>query len=133
MTTKVQMVPESRFGMLMAEAVQKQGVSLRALAVKLDYSYEQLRKIWQGQSSPGEDLLQGLCKTLKIDLDMGRKAVTADQMERKHGASAYDVLGRDPRIADIEPLLPHLSKEQWHMVLTQIRALAQDNLRGGVM
>ena len=133
MAAKVQMVPESRFGMLMAEAVQKQGVSLRTLAVKLDYSYEQLRKIWQGQSSPGQDLMNNLSKLLNINLEDARKAVIADQMERKHGSEAYSVLGRDPRIADIEPLLPHLSKDQWHMVLTQIRALVQENLRGGVM
>lgn len=133
MTAKVQMTPESRFGMLMADAVQKRGISLRMIAVKLDYSYEQLRKIWQGHSSPGENLLSELCKILKIDPEVAKNAVTADQMERRHGSGAYAVLGRDPRIADIEPLLPHLSKDQWNMILTQIKALAQENLRGGVM
>ncbi len=133
MTTKVQMVPKGRFGMLMAEAVQRQGFSLRTLAVKLDYSYEQLRKLWQGGSSPSESLVVELCKVLKIDLDEARKAVTGDQMERRYGPDAFTVMGRDPRITDIEPLLAHLSKDQWDMVLTQIRALAQQKLRGGVL
>lgn len=132
MPTKVHMLPKGRFGMLMAEAVQKQGISLRTLAVKLDYSYEQMRKILQGGSSPGNTLLIDLCKALKIDLEEAKKAVTGDQMERAHGAGAFDAIGIDPRLADIEPLLPHLSKEQWSMIMTQIKALAQEKLRGGV-
>lgn len=131
MTAKVQMMPESRFGTLMAEAVQKQGISLRTLAVKLDYSYEQLRKIWQGQSSPGEDLRHRLSEILKIDPDTADKAVIADQMQRKHGAGAYNVLGRDPRIADIEPLLPQLTKAEWGMFVTQIRAVVQAKMKKG--
>jgi transcriptional regulator with XRE-family HTH domain len=118
---QVTMEAKGRFGQLLATHVQKKGISLRELAVRLDYTYEQMRKLWLGTSQPSKLLVKALCKELGIDVAEAEKAVTADRMERSFGKNAYTVLGRDPRLGDIEDLLPHLSKPEWDMFVSQIR------------
>jgi hypothetical protein len=65
-----------------------------------------------------------------FDLKEAEKASTADRMERKFGKTAYNVLGRDPRIADVEDLLPHLTKQEWDMFVAQIRGFVQQQREG---
>ena len=38
---------------------------------------------------------------------------------------AGGVLGRDPRLADIEDLIPQLTKPEWDMFVSQIRGFVQ--------
>lgn len=127
--SKVTMEAKGRFGQLLAAAVQKKGISLRDLAIRFDYSYEQMRKIWQGRS-PSNLLLKAICKELEIDPKKAEEAVTADRMQRRYGKSAYNVLGRDPRIADVEDLLPQLTKQEWDMFVAQIRGYVQQKRKG---
>jgi transcriptional regulator with XRE-family HTH domain len=118
---KVTMEAHGRFGQMLAAAVQKKGISLRDLAAKLDYTYEQMRKLWLGRSAPSKLLLKELCKILDLNFAEADKAATADRMERKYGKAAFGVLGRDPRHGDIEDLLPQLNKQEWDMFVNQIR------------
>lgn len=117
----VTMEAHGRFGQLFAAAVQKKSVSLRDIAAKLDMSYEQMRKLWLGHSAPSKLLLKALCGLLDMDFATAEKAATADRMERKYGKAAFGVLGRDPRLAEIEDLLPQLSKPEWDMFVSQMR------------
>lgn len=118
---KVTMEAHGRFGQLLAAAVQKKGISLRDLAAKMDYTYEQMRKLWLGHSAPSKLLLKELCKHLDMNFAEAEKAATADRMERKYGKAAFGVLGRDPRLGEIEDLLPQLSKPEWDMFVSQMR------------
>lgn len=118
---KVTMEAHGRFGQLLAAAVQKKGVSLRDIAAKLDYTYEQMRKLWLGHSAPSKLLMKALCKELDIDFGAAEKATTADRMERTYGKAGFGVLGRDPRLMEIEDLLPQLSKAEWDMFVSQMR------------
>jgi ribosome-binding protein aMBF1 (putative translation factor) len=122
---KISMEASGRFGQLLATAVNKKGISLRELAAKLDYTYEQMRKLWTGQSAPSPLLLKELARVLDMDLKEAERASTADRMERKYGKAAYGVLGRDPRLADIEDLIPQLSKTEWDMFVSQMRGFVQ--------
>lgn len=118
---KVTMEAHGRFGQMLAAAVQKKDISLRDLAAKLDYTYEQMRKLWLGTSAPSPLLLKELCKVLDIDFRDAQQASAADRMERRYGNTAFSVQGRDPRLGDIEDLLPQLSKEEWDMFVGQMR------------
>jgi len=123
--SRVTMEPHGRFGMLFASAVQKKGVSLRDLAAKLDFAYEHMRKLWLGHSAPSKLLLKALCRELDMNFEQAEKAATADRMERKYGKAAFGVLGRDPRLADIEDLLPQMTKPEWDMFVSQMRGFVQ--------
>lgn len=122
--SRISMEPKGRFAQMLAASVDKHGLSLRDLAIRHDVTYEQLRKIWLGESNPSKPLLRALCQELHIDFGEAEQAVTADKMEHKYGKAAYAVLGRDPRIADIEDLIPQFSSEEWDMWVTQMRGFA---------
>src|ERR1700688_1209226 len=127
---KLGMAADGRFGQMFAKAVNDKGVSLRQVAAKLDYSYEQMRKLVQGRSWPSEELLRSLCKFLAMDYDESMNAVTSDRMERSYGTTeAYKALGKDPRLSDIEPYLPLLSEQEWGMLVAQIAGYVRERSR----
>lgn len=123
---QISMEARGRYGQLFAAAVQKKDLSLRDIAAKLDYSYEQIRKFYIGTSFPSKLALKELCKMLDINEREAEKAVAGDRMERKYGASAYNVLGRDPRTAQLESLLPQLNNQEWDMFVSQLRGYVHE-------
>jgi transcriptional regulator with XRE-family HTH domain len=118
---QVTMEAHGRFGQMLAAAVSRERLSLRDLAAKLDYTYEQMRKLWTGRSAPSPLLLKEICRILHLDFDKAQEAANADRAERKFGATALTMQGRDPRLADIEELLPQLSEQEWDMFVAQMR------------
>lgn len=120
----VRMEPYGRFGQMLEAAVSRERLSLRDLAAKIEYTYEQLRKVWIGTSSPSPLLLSEICRFLHIGFDSAQKAVNADRTERNLGRTALNMRDRDPRLADIEELLPELSDQEWGMFVAQMRGFA---------
>ncbi len=104
--------------------MSRERLSLRDLAAKIEYTYEQLRKVWIGTSSPSPLLLSEICRFLHIGFDSAQKAVNADRTERNLGRTALNMRDRDPRLADIEELLPELSDQEWGMFVAQMRGFA---------
>jgi transcriptional regulator with XRE-family HTH domain len=127
---KIRMEAVGRFGNLFAEAANKKGVSLDAIAAKVDYSYEQMRKLIQGKSWPSDELLKQLCKYLDVNLPDAIRAVNADRAERQYGVKgASEVFGRNPRYADIDPYMPHLDDNEWRMFVAQIAGYVKERGR----
>ena len=119
----VQTDVNGRFGHMLAQAVDRNGVSLRSLAEKLDYSYEQLRKLVRGESLPGEELRKQLCRLLDINPIRAEEAIAADKMEKRYGPAGLRVRKLSPRIARLEELIELLTDEQFESALAMIRGL----------
>lgn len=127
---KIAMAADGRFGQMFIAAVDRKGVTLRDVAAKFDYSYEQMRKLVQGTSLPSEELLRGLCKFLGMDFDIATNAANGDRMEKRFGTEeAYKALGKDPRLSDIEPYLPQLDPQEWKMFVAQIAGYVRERAR----
>jgi transcriptional regulator with XRE-family HTH domain len=118
---QVSIEASGRFGQMFAAAVSRERLSLRDIAAKLQYTYEQMRKLWIGTSSPSPLLLKDICRVLHLDFDKAQEAANADRAERKFGTASLTIQGRDPRLADIEELLPQLSDQEWDMFVAQMR------------
>jgi transcriptional regulator with XRE-family HTH domain len=119
--SRISMEPHGRFGHLFAAAVEKKNLSLRDVAAKFDYSYEQMRKLVHGRSRPSKCLLTGLCDLLEMPYEEASRAANADRMEERYGIEeAHAALKQNPRIADIEPYLSQLDDREWQMFVTQI-------------
>src|SRR5690242_14789460 len=112
MAVRSDMEPNGRFGHAFAQALEKHGTDLRELAAKLDGSYEHMRKVYKGLAYPSKYLLKEICKALKLDLAEMEQLVTKDKLERQFGSSLHTALGSDPRMAEFEELVPHLTNEQ---------------------
>ena len=127
---RVSMDAHGRFGQMFVSAVDKKGVSLRQVAAKFDYSYEQMRKLVQGKSWPSEKLLHPLCQFLDMNYDEALLAANGDRMEKQYGTTeANKVMGRNPRLSDIEPYLPQLNDREWNMFVAQIAGYVRERRR----
>src|ERR1700756_762545 len=111
---RVSMDAHGRFGQMFIAAVNKNGLSLRHIAAKFDYSYEQMRKLVNGTSWPSAQLLRSLSEYLGMNYDDALRAANADRMEKRYGTTeANQVIGRNPRVSDIEPYLSQLDDREW--------------------
>src|ERR1700680_3973313 len=127
---RISMDAHGRFGQMFVAAMNKKGVSLRDVAAKFDYSYERMRKLVQGTSGPSEELLRPLCQFLDMSYDETPLAATGGRMEKRYGTTeANKVMGRNPRLSDIEPYLPQLNDQEWKMFVAQIAGYVRERRR----
>jgi transcriptional regulator with XRE-family HTH domain len=119
------MTPAGRFGQLFNAAVERKHWSLYQLAEKLDYSYEQFRKILTGKSSPSPLLLKEFCRLLDMDMLTAETAVAADRMERKYGKSGLAALGQDPRLAQLNTVAGMLTDAEIATLVTVAQGLVR--------
>ena len=67
---------------------------------------------------------------LDIPLEEAQEAATADKIERRYGPErVYGVQGRDPRLADIEPLMIRLSDQEWDLIMMFVRGYVNEKNR----
>jgi transcriptional regulator with XRE-family HTH domain len=121
----IAMTPKGRFGNMFAQAIQQKGLSLRDLAVKTDYTYEQMRKLYLGTSAPSQLLVKELSKILGMNAEQAQQAATEDKMERRYGAKGLKALGRDPRLAALDAVAALLSDQDLQTVVTVARGLVK--------
>ena len=122
------MPPSGRFAQFMLSAMKARRITLRDLSKRIDFSYEHLRGIANGERQPNIPLLEKLCGVLRLDYNEMLASVTRDKMERQHGpaalAAAFD---KSPRLAQYEQLVPFLTEEQNGAVLKMMRSLVASN------
>jgi transcriptional regulator with XRE-family HTH domain len=122
---KIGMNPGGHFGAMFAQAIEKKGLTLRALAEKTDYSYEQMRKLYLGTSAPSPLLVKELSKILGMKGEEAQQAATQDRMERRYGKQGLEALGRDPRLAELDAVAALLSDQDLQAVITVARGLVK--------
>jgi transcriptional regulator with XRE-family HTH domain len=121
MGTKI--TPKGRFAQMFNQGIQTKGISLSDLAGKLDYSYEQLRKILLGLSSPSPLLLKELCRELGMDRATAQKAAEADRAERRCGAGGLAAMGRDPRLSALDAVAGLLTDKELAVLVSVAQGL----------
>lgn len=67
---------------------------------------------------------------LGLDVEEMNKLASADKIEKKYGNIMYELSGKTPRFTEFERLLPHLTKEQYELLLGQAEGWDRRN-RGG--
>jgi transcriptional regulator with XRE-family HTH domain len=122
---KIGMTPGGHFGTMFAQAIQRKGLTLRALAEKTDYSYEQMRKLYLGTSAPSPLLVKELSKILGMKVEDAQQAATQDRMERRYGKQGLKALGRDPRLAELDAVCGSLSERDLQTVVTVAKGLVK--------
>jgi transcriptional regulator with XRE-family HTH domain len=120
---KIGMTPKGHFGAMFAQAIQRKGLTLRALAQKTDYSYEQMRKLYLGTSAPSPLLVKELSKILGMNVEQAQQVATQDKMERRYGKQGIKALGRDPRLAELDAVAALLSDQELQTVITVARSI----------
>jgi transcriptional regulator with XRE-family HTH domain len=121
MANKVSMVPSGRFAQFLRQGVERKGISLSELASRIDYSYEQMRKLWQGKSSPSPLLVKELSKQLDIDLKTAQAAVAADRAARAF--PGVEIGTSDARLAPLTAVAGLLDERELATLITVAQGL----------
>jgi transcriptional regulator with XRE-family HTH domain len=127
---KIGMTPGGHFGTMFAQAIQRKGLTLRALAEKTSYSYEQMRKLYLGTSAPSPLLVKELSKILSMNVEQAQQAATQDRMERRYGKQGLKAVGRDPRLAELDAVAALLSDQELQTIITVARGLLKARKQG---
>jgi len=123
--SKISMAPGGRFGTMFAQAIQRKRLTLRALADKTAYSYEQMRKLYLGTSSPSPLLVKELSRILGMNVEQAEQAATQDRMRRRYGKQGLKALGHDPRLAELDAVACLLNDQDLQTVITVARGLVK--------
>lgn len=127
---KINMDADGRFGNLFKTTANEKGIPLDAIAAHLNYSYEQMRKLVQNRSLPSPEVLKKLCAFVGIDFKLAQQSVLVDNIERTYGVDAlYALVGKNPRLAEIDPYLSQLDDSEWRMFVAQIAGYVRERSR----
>ena len=127
---KIGMTPGGQFGTMFAQAIESKGISLGSVAQKVGRSYEQMRKVFLGTSTPSPPLVTRLSKILGMDVEQAQDAATQDRMQRRFGAKGLKALGRDPRLSALDAVATLLSDQDLQTIITVARGLVKARKQG---
>jgi transcriptional regulator with XRE-family HTH domain len=122
---KIGMKPGGQFGTMFAQAIEAKGVSLASVAQKVGRSYEQMRKVFLGTSTPSSALVTKVSKSLGMNIEDAQRAATKDRMQRRYGKQGLKLLGRDPRLTELDSVASVLSDQDLQTVITVARGLVK--------
>lgn len=123
------MTPGGRFGHLLAQALEKKGLGLSDLATKINYTYEQCRKLYIGASGPSPLLVKEMCKVLDMSFNAAHAAATVDGIERRHGKIGMMALGLDPRLSALNAVAAVLTDTEIATLVTVAQGLINSRKR----
>ena len=119
-----------RFGSALKEAVENKGISLSTLAMRVNATYEHMRKLVAGRAYPSVHLLQALATELGVSRTKFEELSEADKLHKKyrHLPKFLDIA---PELEPFQPIIPKLSKEGQQTLLAMARTLLhQERARG---
>ena len=122
---KIGMTPGGQFGTMFAQAIETKGISLGSVAQKVGRSYEQMRKVFLGTSTPSSALVTKVSKILGMKVEQAQQAATQDRMQRRFGKQGLKALGRDPRLAALDAVAGLLSDAEITLLVTVAQGLAK--------
>jgi transcriptional regulator with XRE-family HTH domain len=118
------------FGTALADALDKNGMSIRRLAAMTKGTYEHLRKLIRGLAYPSPYRLEAICKILNMNLEEMDLLITRDKMQHKFGDNVSTIMERDPQSVKFDELTSRLTAEEADMFMTQMRAVINARKRG---
>jgi transcriptional regulator with XRE-family HTH domain len=122
---KIGMTPGGQFGTMFAQAIEAKGISLASVAHKVGRSYEQLRKVFLGTSTPSSALVTKASKILGMNIEEAQRAATKDRMQRRFGKQGLKALGRDPRLAKLDSVAGVLTDAEIAVLVTVAQGLVK--------
>src|SRR3954463_1899141 len=115
---KIGMTPGGQFGAIFAQAIESKDISLGSVAQKVGRSYEQMRKVFLGTSTPSSALVAKVSKILGMNVEGAQRAATKDRVQRRFGKQGLKALGRDPRLAELDAVAALLNDQDLQTVIT---------------
>ena len=74
-------------------------------------------------------MLRDICDLLELDVKQMNRLAIADRIEKRYGTIPAELAGKDPRFLQFERILPHLTEEQYNMLLAAAQGMDRANRR----
>ena len=120
------------FGTALADALNRERMSVRDMAAKTKGTYEHLRKLVRGLAYPSPLRLEQICNFLHLDYAEMDRLITRDKMQHKFGDTVSEVMKREPQSVKFDELTSRLTPEEADMFMTQMRAVINTRIRGTI-
>ena len=92
--------------------LEKNGLSIRAFAIRMETTYEFIRRVVRGESLPGKPMLKMMAEALGVDPKPLLRNLVADQISKKYGSIPLEISNKKPGMASIEGNWDKLTSEQ---------------------
>jgi transcriptional regulator with XRE-family HTH domain len=118
----------SELSELISNAMEKQKVSIKDLAIGLDISYEHARRIVRGEGIPSKHILRAICKALDIDFTVAERLAVDSRVRKAYGDSVIlNLAGKIPSLEPVERIWEQLTPEQQEDAITLMQGWARRN------
>jgi hypothetical protein len=119
----------SRFGLVMQKRLADLKLNPRRFSTYMDHAYDTIRKVYNGETFPGPNLLRDICKELKLDYDEMKELVELDRLIDKGWAET--LLNEDPMITKFKVFWERLDAGDKQDLLDLAQARAGRSTKGG--
>jgi transcriptional regulator with XRE-family HTH domain len=117
---------------LIEEGMKNKKMSIKDLAIKIDTTYEHVRRLVNGQALPSKFTLKEICNVLGLSYKEAERAATSDRITKKFGTIPLELSGKKPGLAPIERVWDNLTEDQQADVVTMVQGWSKRNKALGV-
>jgi transcriptional regulator with XRE-family HTH domain len=112
---------QTRLAEIVVEAMDRNKMSIKALATRLDITYEHTRRMVKGETTPSKHILKDTAEILGINYRDLERLATADRIVHRFGKLPLELTGKNPDLEPMERLWPKLDAHQQE----ELMAMAQ--------
>ncbi|HTD43209.1 MAG TPA: helix-turn-helix transcriptional regulator [Bryobacteraceae bacterium] len=120
----------TRVGQMILESMGKCNLSIKDLAIRMDFSYEHIRRIVRGEGVPSKPALRMICQELGIEFAKADRLATADRMNKKFGEVPAEISKKKPGMEPLERLWDDLRPGQQQDLIAMAQLWFQRNKDG---
>lgn len=97
---------------LLQDTLRERGMSMRDLAIRLEVTYEYVRRVCNGEVVPAKPMLKLICTELKLNFKDVERLWVTDKITKEYGQIPLELAGKKPGMATIERHWDNLTEEQ---------------------
>jgi transcriptional regulator with XRE-family HTH domain len=121
----------TRTAELLRKRMGESKVSIGDLAQNVGATYEHVRMIVRGRTTPSKVMVRALADALKLNRDELERIATADRIRLKFGKIPLELSGKNPELEPLERIWKDLSEEHKLDLIAQAQAWAKRDGESG--
>jgi|GEM_PF-1359896 len=128
-------IPKTQIGVLLQQAMDQEGLSIRDLSGQLDMTYEYVRRLTQGMNLPSKTALKLICQRFKWKYSEMEPLLVQDRFRLRNGQYGAIAQEFNPEVEPFERGWNMLEKSQKEILLAQLQHFISQNrrhVRGGL-
>jgi hypothetical protein len=118
-------------GLAIQARVKEMGTNPRRVSAEIEYAYDHVRKVYNGEVFPGKTLLKKICDYLKLNYDDMWAVMQIDKAAVK-GMIPMEYTDEDSTLVKLRTYWKYLSKSDKQEVFDTVRIKADRHINQGV-